>query len=99
TLVPRRRSGPTLDANAGAKNGSHHLRITSPGATRSSSAAVRRQLHGPIESSSAVTGKRGGGAEASFWLAPGNRKSGYWRVNVTPRTRASAASASARAAT
>src|ERR1044071_497604 len=81
TRVPRRRSGPTADANAGAKNGIHHLSITAPGAQRSRCAAVRRHDQGPIESRSAAVGKRGRGACSSSWLVPGKKIPGYWRVN------------------
>src|SRR5439155_10793052 len=94
TRVPRSRSGPTDDANAGPKNGIHHLRITAPGPKRSRWAATRRQLRGSIESSRPATGNFGRSASGSSWDSPGNNRSGYWRVNVTPITCAWAPSAS-----
>ena len=85
---PRRRSGPTAEAKAGAKNGIHHLRTTAPGAKRSSAPAVRRQLQGRTESSRASTGKRGRSAAGSSCERPGNSSPGYCRVKVKPRTSA-----------
>src|ERR1041385_8152352 len=70
TFVPLRRRGPTADANAGAKNGIHHLRTTAPGANRSRCTAVRRQEKNPIESSSDSVGKfgRAGAGKEAAWV-------------------------------